>query len=214
MGADVAYPLVLLAAGRSARLGRPKGLVVVDGRAWLERQLAAFAACGGRRAVVVLGHARDEYAATLPWIASALTDEARVESVSVSALTNDDPDRGPFSSLQIGVAALLRSDPSLTAAFVLPIDVPPPDARVWRALAERIDGDVDAVVPVFDGRGGHPVLCAAALLRDVVATPCDAADARLDAKLRACARVDRVDVDDARVAMNLNAPEDWAALTS
>ncbi len=189
-------------------MGQPKGLVVVDGRAWIERQLASFDACGGRRAIVVLGRARDEYAAALPWVDVAMSSVAIVGLVRVSVVVNDDPDRGPFSSLQIGARAALNESPPPSAAFVLPVDVPAPDASVWRALALGVDS-ADAAVPVFEGRGGHPVLCSATLLRDVLATPLDAPDARLDVLLRARTAVRRIDVSDARILANFNLPSDW-----
>ena len=188
-------------------MGQPKGLVIVEGRAWIDRQIASFGACGGRRVIVVLGRARDEYAAALAWIDDASASGAMLGDVSVTVVVNDDPDRGPFSSLQVGVRAL-KGVASLSAAFVLPIDVPAPDESVWRALAAGADG-ADASVPVFEGRGGHPVLCSAALLDDILATSLDAPDARLDAKLRGRKSVRRVDVSDARVLANLNRPTDW-----
>ncbi len=191
-------------------MGQPKGLVIVEGRAWIDRQIASFGAYGGRRVIVVLGRARDEYAAALAWIDDASASGAMLGDVSVTVAVNDDPDRGPFSSLQVGVHALKGDDASLGAAYVLPIDVPAPDESVWRALAAGADG-ADASVPVFDGRGGHPVLCSAALLDDILATSLDAPDARLDAKLRGRKSVRRVDVADARVLANFNRPTDWNA---
>lgn len=191
-------------------MGQPKGLVIVEGRAWIERQIASFGACGGRRVIVVLGRARDEYAAALSWIDEASKGGATLGDVRVTVALNEDPDRGPFSSLQVGVRALKGDGASLSAAFVLPVDVPAPDESVWRALAAGAEG-ADASVAVFEGRGGHPVLCSAALLDDILATSLDAADARLDAKLRGRKSVRRVDVADARVLANLNRPTDWIA---
>ncbi|MGI0129766.1 MAG: NTP transferase domain-containing protein, partial [Thermoplasmata archaeon] len=46
---------VVLAAGASARMGRPKTLVTVGGQGMLERVLANVTAAGIRDTVVVLG---------------------------------------------------------------------------------------------------------------------------------------------------------------
>lgn len=197
-------PVVVLAAGRSSRAGQSKGLVVVGGRAWIEAQLESLAACGVRDAVVVLGHDCDVYARALAWVAAARAD---VCGVRVTVARNHDPDRGPFSSLQVGLRAL----DATRGAFVLPVDVPAAGSGVWSALAVASGS---AAVPVHEGRGGHPVLCGAGVVADVLATPCDAPDARLDAKLRARGDVVRVEVDDPRVTMNLNTPEDWARFAS
>jgi molybdenum cofactor cytidylyltransferase len=185
--------VVLLAAGRSSRMGEPKGLVAFAGRPWIETQLAALA---GRRAVVVLGHDAPRYLEAIP-------DLARRFEVVV----NPDPDRGPFSSLQVGLAAVRASAP----AFVLPVDVPAASAAVWDALEEALGPEVDAAVPAFEGRGGHPVLLAPPFIARLRGRDPASPGARLDVELRS-AMACQVPTDDPRVRMNLNAPEDWGIL--
>ncbi len=185
--------VVVLAAGRSSRMGEPKGLVQVQGRLWLERQLDAIGRAGAR-AVLVLGADRERYRRAMP-------DLPR----RVRLAFNDDPDRGPFSSLQAGLAQV---DPG-ACVFVLPVDVPAASPPVWQALRDAVAEGVDAAVPELHGRGGHPVLLAGstvALLRERPAT------SRLDVELAALGRVVRVAVDDPVVRLNLNAPQDWGKL--
>ena len=168
-------------------MGEPKGLVMVDGRTWIDRQLEALA---GRRAILVLGHDRDRYLPVLMTLGR-----------TVDLVTNPDPDRGPFSSLQEGLAAV---DPG-SAAFVLPVDVPAAGKSVWTALEAAL-GPAEAAVPVQGGKGGHPVLLGPDLVARLLTRP---ADGRLDEELRALAAVARVEVDDARVGLNLNEASDW-----
>ncbi|HEY8091608.1 MAG TPA: NTP transferase domain-containing protein [Polyangiaceae bacterium] len=185
--APTGTPVIVLAAGQSSRLGEPKGLVVVEGRTWIDRQLEAL---GGRRAVLVLGHDRDRY---LPVILAL--------GRPVDLVTNPDPDRGPFSSLQEGLAAVDAG----SAAFVLPVDVPAPGKAVWEALEASL-GAAEAAVPVHEGKGGHPVLLGPALVARLLTRP---ASSRLDEELRALPLVARVPVDDPRVGLNLNTASDW-----
>lgn len=185
-------PVVVLAAGRSSRMGEPKGLVVVDGRPWIVRQLDALA---DRRVILVLGHDRERYLEAVPGLGR-----------SVDVVTNPDPERGPFSSLQVGLSVVDPRKP----AFVLPVDVPAALPGVWGALETAL-GQAEAAVPVQDGRGGHPVLLGPALIVRLLARP-NAAECRLDEELRKLAqagRVVRVPVEDPRVRLNLNAPGDW-----
>ena len=186
-GPPAEIPVVVLAAGRSSRLGEPKGLVMVEGRTWIDRQLEAL---GRRRAVLVLGHDRDRY---LPVVLAL--------GRPVDLVTNPDPDRGPFSSLQEGLAAVDPGSP----AFVLPVDVPAPGKAVWTALEASL-GPAEAAVPVHDGKGGHPVPLGAALVARLLTRP---ASSRLDEELRALPLVARVPVDDPRVGLNLNTASDW-----
>jgi CTP:molybdopterin cytidylyltransferase MocA len=219
--------VVVLAAGRSSRAGQPKGLIVVEGRPWIDRQLEALAgALPGRRVVLVLGHDRDRY---LPVVMGL--------GRPVDLVTNPDPDRGPFSSLQEGLAAADPGQP----VFVLPVDVPAASKAVWQALEAALaqpnapgeaalaqpnapgeaalaqpnapgeaalEGPLEAAVPVHAGRGGHPVLLGPGLVARLLERP---ATSRLDEELRALpqGRIARVPVDDARVGLNLNTAGDW-----
>lgn len=187
--------VVLLAAGQSSRMGEPKGLWAIGGKPWLEHQLDALDAVGAE-AVLVLGFDRQRYLESLP----ELEDRA-------SVVINPAPEHGPFSSLQCGLRV------SGSPAFVLPVDVPVPVADVWQALRRTLTERVDAVVPVHEGRGGHPVLLAPALVTHVLGLP---ADSRLDHVLREwdADRIARIPVLDRRVRLNLNAPEDWGKLAA
>ena len=202
MDADV----VVLAAGRASRVGTPKALVSVQDVPWIERQLERLAECGARRVLVVFGHAWEAHLAALGWAARAAEAPLPMLGTVVEVVRNDAPERGPFSSLQTGLARVAEGQ----AAFVLPVDVPCPGRPVWRALADAVERGAEAAIPTRDARGGHPVLLSSALAAKLRAAP---ADARLDVELRACGeRVARVEVDDGRVLANLNAPEDWEAI--
>lgn len=84
-----------------------------------------------------------------------------------------DPDGAALASLQ----ALLKSSPS-ARGFVVHVDMPVFDLRVWRAL-EAAEGDA---VPVHEGRRGHPVLLGAETWDEVARL--DPATGRLDEFLR------------------------------
>ena len=185
-------PLILLAAGKSSRTPRPKGLTPVEGEPWIARQLAAFREAGGEEAIVVLGFHAAAFLAACPWLADGVCHGVRVRHV-----VNPDPDRGPFSSLQ---TALALAD---GAVFLLPVDVPAARPETWRALTEGEATD-EARVPVHAERGGHPVWLSPALVATLHGLP---ATARLDEVLRDRRR--RIPVDDDRVTRNLNTPSDW-----
>jgi CTP:molybdopterin cytidylyltransferase MocA len=204
------YPIILLAAGRASRMPVPKGLVDAFGRPWLERQLERIGECGGARAIIVLGHALELHAVAMPWIEKAIDGPIAFAGLWAEVVVNLAPDRGTFSSLQVGVARAGRD-----GAFVLPIDVPCPGTDVWQSLEAHRTPNVDACVPMVDGRGGHPVLCAPALLNEVSTLDARAPEARLDLLIAARAqqgRVARVAVSDPRARLNLNTPADWASL--
>jgi molybdenum cofactor cytidylyltransferase len=139
---------LILAAGRSQRAG-----VFKPGHRWRGKPLLRHAvdvlAPWCDRIVIVSGHGHDE--------AAALTAGLR----DVALVRNPDPDRGMFSSVQVGAAAV---SPDARGFFVLPVDCPVLEAGVARALIDAFaagDGS-RCVVPEYRGRGGHPALLPAA----------------------------------------------------
>jgi molybdenum cofactor cytidylyltransferase len=197
MAGPPAPDVVILAAGRSSRMGQPKGLVRLpggernDARPWITHQLDALPAEPSRRVVLVLGADRDLYLRAVPDLASRAV-----------VVVNPDPDRGPFSSLQEGLAAATPGAP----VFVLPVDVPAPSPPVWEALDAAVRDGAAAAVPRFEGRGGHPVLLSPAFIAHLRARP---PSSRLDEELRLLRDLCHVSVTDRTVRLNLNAPEDW-----
>jgi molybdenum cofactor cytidylyltransferase len=137
---------LVLAAGRSARLGRPKQLLPLGGRPLLQHVVDAAAAAAPAELVVVLGHAAAEVAAAI-----ALPPGARTV---VSARHGE----GQSASLADGLAALA---PATVAALVLLGDQPTVSPGAIRAVAAafRLDGP-PIVRARYGGRPGHPVLLA------------------------------------------------------
>lgn len=180
---------LLLAAGRSRRMGRSKALLPHGAGTWLEAQVVALRAQGLSHGCLVVGEA-----APYRTLAESLDLELRV---------NPDPESGPFASLHLGLEGCLG------AVFVSPIDVPLTHrlGRLWEAL-----GEAEAAQPAYQGRPGHPVLLSVGLVARLRALdPRDPA-ARLDHLLQG-ARTVRVELDDPRILLNLNTPEAWAAFT-
>jgi CTP:molybdopterin cytidylyltransferase MocA len=210
MANELSFPLVLLAGGASTRYGEPKAMVLVGGRAWAAWHLSHFRDAGGKRAVVVLGHDVERFVAELAWADAALAGEATVDGLSVSAVVNPEPERGQFSSLLCGLGHPCTEG----GAFVMPVDLLPVPAAVWRTLEDALRDPIDASVPTFEGRGGHPVLCSARVAAALRAVDSTSQEARLDSQLRARKdAVARVPVDDLpggrAVTTNLNTPEEW-----
>jgi molybdenum cofactor cytidylyltransferase len=131
--------VVILAAGSSRRLGRPKQLLRLDGKPLLQHVLDAAGACGAAEVVVVLGHEAARIAAAVQ-----LPPHGRV-------VVNPEHASGQASSLRTGIASL--SD-RIDRAMVL--------------LGDQPHVAVDAITAVADGPGpirraryrgtpGHPV---------------------------------------------------------
>ncbi|MGE3167101.1 MAG: NTP transferase domain-containing protein [Planctomycetota bacterium] len=146
---------VVLAAGNSTRLGRPKALVEWGGQTFLDRVLAAFEGGGAREVCVVTGGAHCRA------IEGAVT--AREHRVPVRVAYNLAPESGPMGSLRVAAAHGEAAD---TALLVHPVDIPGITAADVSTVIETSlrATPVDAVIPSFAGRRAHPVWLAPALV--------------------------------------------------
>lgn len=196
--------VIILAAGKSSRAGMPKGLIEVQGRPWIERQIESLKRAGISKIVVVLGHHKEAYERVL---------RAQAGSVSLVTAVNPDPDRGPFSSIQSGLEALGED---AGAAWILPVDVPCPSRSVWESLDQEASlRETDAALPIHLGKGGHPVRLSKTFAKKLLSLSPAEPDARLDHQIHRLpsSKVSRVEVSDAKVLANLNTIDDFMRQT-
>lgn len=118
---------------------------------------------------------------------------------------NEHPEKGQFSSIQAGLLPLYSRD--WAGAFVLPVDVPVPKPEVWESLVAALKPGVSAVIPTYQGRGGHPVLLSRDLCSKIL--ECDPAHSRLDVLLRQSENVVRIEVADSQIVKNMNQLADY-----
>jgi CTP:molybdopterin cytidylyltransferase MocA len=140
--ADVAG--IVLAAGASSRMGRPKMLLPLGGGTLLCTVAQALLDGGLGRVVVVLGHEADHVRRV-----AGLPQDGRLEVV-----VNEDWPSGMASSLRRGLQACAAAD----AAVVALGDQPGITAERVRRIVSAWRPGVSLVLPVHGGRAGHPVL--------------------------------------------------------
>lgn len=187
---------VVLAAGYSRRAGVFKPAFVHGGKTLLLHAIDGLEPwCTSL--VVVAGERRDDVAALAAMRPGTLTT------------ANPRPEDGMFSSVRVGAAALGEG---LDGFFILPADCPLVTTATYATLVAAFVAyeGTQAVVPGFDGRGGHPVLLPASTRDVVLAAP-------LTMTLRDVLRdlhAVRVPVSDAAVLMDLDTAEDLRALSA
>lgn len=173
--------VLLLAAGHGRRAGGPKAWRPYEGGTLLEAHLDFFRGLIGPEALFV-----------------AIQDEWRPRCAALWADANwvaADPDAQALSSLQRLIAAS-----GARRSFVLHVDMPIFEREIYETLWKSSG---DAVVPVFGGRRGHPVLLGPGVLAEI--SRLDATKDRLDLFLRGRA-VAEVPVATAAIHRNLNEP--------
>jgi molybdenum cofactor cytidylyltransferase len=137
---------VVLAAGTSSRLGRPKQLLELEGRPLLQHVVDTAAASGLDEVVVVLGHDSKRIASTLE-----LPPGTRV-------VVNHDYEAGQSTSLRAGLDSV---DPRSDAAAILLGDQPrlTPSA-IRKALDAFRASEAPIMRALWQGQPGHPVVLA------------------------------------------------------
>jgi CTP:molybdopterin cytidylyltransferase MocA len=111
-----------------------------------------------------------------------------------------------LSSLQCGLAAISEE---VDAFLFTPVDLPKINKETVEQLAQAA-GSAPIVIPRCHGRRGHPVLMDASLRTELLAasgSPRDIVDRHAD-------QVRYLDVEDDGILVDVDTPEEYAALTS
>jgi molybdenum cofactor cytidylyltransferase len=134
-----------------------------------------------------------------------------VEGSGGVLVKNPAPERGQFSSLQVGLHEVL--DRGRDAAMVTLVDRPPPQQKTLNdlltAFAAR-DHGIWAVVPEYSGKHGHPILIGREMIEAFLKAPATANAREIEHANQA--RVRYLPVDDRSVTMNVDTPQEYESL--
>jgi len=183
---------VILSAGESSRMGRPKALLPVDGETFIEKIVGALARTRVGKIIVVLGH-------------DAETLKRRLEHLAVAFLVNADYKSGQLSSLQTAVRRL-QSDRECDGMLVHLVDHPYISSTLVDMMIERFyESNKLIVVPRCQGKRGHPVIFSRALFAELLNAPLNqgakaVVNAHRDETLE-------IETDDPGIAVDIDTPE-------
>jgi CTP:molybdopterin cytidylyltransferase MocA len=168
-------------------MGRPKALLPLEGRTFLEVLADRLVAAVCAPILLVLGGDAEEI-------------ERAVDCSRLRVVRNPDPDRGQLSSILCGLDALGRGE--VEGVFLAPVDCPRVRAETLLRMTRALPGR-PLVVPVYAGRRGHPALFSTALFPALRAAPVDVG-AR--AVVHATADREELEVDDPAVLDDFDEP--------
>ncbi len=145
--------VIVLAAGRSTRMGETNKLLVdIDGKTMIERVVeSAVFACPGA-VLVVTGHQSDEIRIAL-------------KNFNVNFVNNQFYRNGLSTSLKTGVREL---DEKYEGVLVMLADMPRVGPDVLLLLINNFDKPSDICVPVCQGKQGNPVLWGRDYFNDIL----------------------------------------------
>ncbi len=188
---------VVLAAGRSTRMGGPNKLLAeINGKPLVRIAVEQALASRASPVIVVTGHQRKEV-------------EAAIAGLDVKTVHNPDFAQGLGTSLQAGVAAVPAEN---DAALICLADMPQVNAALIDKLIVAFDPEKGALVvlPTRDGQRGNPVLWSRRFFPDLMAVEGDVGARHLIA--RYAEAVTEVPVDGQAAFVDVDTPKSLQTL--
>ena len=187
---------VILSAGESSRMGRPKALLPVDGVRFIEKIVTALRSTRVGEIIAVLGHNAEEM-------------RQKISDLPVTIVVNPDYKQGQLSSLIAAIRNIESHEKHrVDAILVHLVDHPYINADLVNVMIDRFyETKKLIVVPRHQGRRGHPVIFSRALFNELLAAP-------LDQGAKTVVRAHRdqtleIDTDDAGVTVDIDTPEEY-----
>ena len=188
---------VVLSAGESSRMGRPKALLPVDGVRFIEKIVTALKSTRVAKIIAVLGHDADEM-------------RRQIGDLPVTMVVNPNYKQGQLSSLVAAINSIQSSKDSASVDGILVhlVDHPYINPDLVNLMIDRFHETKKLiVVPRYQGRRGHPVIFSSALFAELLAAPLDqgaktVVHAHRDGTLE-------IDTEDEGVTIDIDTPEEY-----
>jgi molybdenum cofactor cytidylyltransferase len=188
---------VILSAGESSRMGRPKALLPIDGVRFIEKIVTTLKATSVGQIVVVLGHNVNELRRTM-------------SDLPVDLVINPDYKRGQLTSLLAAIRGIEAGKDAehVDGILVHLVDHPYIKADLVNLMIERFyETERLIVVPRYRDRRGHPVIFSRALFGELLAAP-------LDRGAKAVVHAHRddtleIDTNDEGAIIDIDTPEEY-----
>jgi molybdenum cofactor cytidylyltransferase len=150
---------LILAAGKSERMGSAKSLLRIQGKSFLEHIVIEAQQSALSDFKIVLGHQAEQVLKSLPQLRSAV-------------VLNADYDQGQLSSLIKGLQSIKES--SVDGVMLFLVDHPFVTHRLIDSLLQQFSRQsAPIVIPSYHGRRGHPMIFSRQLFPELLAAPLD-----------------------------------------
>ena len=147
---------IILAAGESKRMGKPKPLLRFNDKTFLDQIISVLKLSDADRITVVLGPEPE-------------TITKSVDLSGTNVVINKNYQKGQLSSL---IAAIEETPQETGAILVCLVDTPFITEEVVNKIISKFEETNNPIiVPVFNKRRGHPVLFSSSLFNELLNAP-------------------------------------------
>ncbi len=189
---------IILAAGRSSRMGRDKALLPYRGSTFLGHLIEILRQPRISFLRVVLGDNADAV-------------RAQINLDPPQVVVNPQPEQPQLVSLQLAIRSI--PEQIVDGALVCLVDHPCIERETVRLLLDRYyQSGKHIVIPTFGGRRGHPVLFAVSLFGELLAAPLDQGARAVVHKFSG--NVLEVPTEDEGVILDIDDPETYRRIAS
>jgi len=195
---------VLLAGGKSERMGLAKGLLKYQNTYWILEQINRISTSTITEVYIGLGYQQEEYSTKIPWFKDAMSHFLVHKNLKVRVIVNQNPEQGSFSTLQ----TVLRQIPKNKSVLINPIDIPILNSS---ELQNIIETQNQIVLPNFDSKNGHPIKLHTEFWEPLLLLNPTNENSRLDLEIKKItpSKITTITVTDSSVLKNLNTQNDW-----
>jgi len=182
---------VMLAAGRSERMKEVKAFLPYDEKiGFIEKIILTYSNWGCNEIVVVTNTE-----------AFQKMGQIVTTSYQVRIVVNDHPEYERFYSVKLGLKAILKS----SFCFIQNVDNPFIDSQILDLIYKH-KSDEKYISPVFENKGGHPVLLNYTAINQIRNWPDNSANLKDVLNTMECSNVE---MSDNQVLININSPEEY-----
>jgi len=195
---------ILLAGGKSERMGVDKGLLKYQHTFWILEQLHRISKTKVKNVYIGLGYNYKNYFKAINWFENATKKPFVFNKLTIHIVINKYPEFGTFSTLQ----TVLKSLKNKEDVLINHIDIPILNFTDFNKIIELKN---TVVIPSFRNKKGHPVKLSYSFWKKLIKVDLQSEDARLDYQLKKLPEksISYVLVNDASITKNLNTKKDW-----
>ena len=199
---------ILLAGGKSNRMGVDKGLLKYKQTFWILEQLQRISVSNISAVHIGLGYHCQHYFNAISWLEKAQQTSYQFQDLNISVVLNSTPEKGSFSTLQ----CVLKNISDKKDVIINPIDIPILNSK---ELNKIISKQNSVVIPNFEGKNGHPIKMNYTFWNHLCELDLKDESSRLDYQIKKenPNKISIIEVLDRVITLNINTKKDWINFT-